>query len=205
MEANQAELDRLGLGAISIPMPGTRPAPKPAATKRKALQPVRRGVPQRRAAAGAMEDIAKLLDEASRTDKNGELLRERRAPVVIPTAADLPAAAGRGRGGGGAGRSTSAAPKKRARVQPPKDCTRVHVAGVDTHRYSPLLDPGDHFWQSYEKNQVQKIRHRIHHTILKTAKSTFVPRVGACAGPDGHPYIWMAALGYACTISFWLR
>ena len=50
------------------------------------------------------------------------------------------------------------------------------VAGVETHPYSPFLGPGDHFWQSYEGNQVQKIRHRIHHTILKTAKSTFVPR-----------------------------
>jgi hypothetical protein len=118
MEANQAELDRLGLGAISISMPGTRPAPTPAATKRKALQPVvPRGVPQRRAAAGAMEEIAKLLDETSRTDENGELLRERQAPVVIPTAADSPAAAGRGGAGAGAGRSASAAPKKRARVQ----------------------------------------------------------------------------------------
>ena len=51
------------------------------------------------------------------------------------------------------------------------------VAGVETHpysEYSPFLGPGDHFWQSYEENQVQKIRHRIHHTILKTAKSIFV-------------------------------
>jgi hypothetical protein len=31
------------------------------------------------------------------------------------------------------------------------------------------------FWQSYEENQVQKIRHRIYHTILKTVKSAFVP------------------------------
>jgi hypothetical protein len=31
------------------------------------------------------------------------------------------------------------------------------------------------FGQSYEENQVQKIRHGIYHTILKTAKSTFVP------------------------------
>jgi hypothetical protein len=29
--------------------------------------------------------------------------------------------------------------------------------------------------QSYEENQVQKIRHTIHRTFLKTAKSTFVP------------------------------
>jgi hypothetical protein len=29
--------------------------------------------------------------------------------------------------------------------------------------------------QSYEENQVQKIRHTIHHTILKTTESIFVP------------------------------
>jgi hypothetical protein len=51
------------------------------------------------------------------------------------------------------------------------------VAGVETHRYNPFLGPGDHFFlkQSYEENQVQKIRHRIYRTMLKTAKSTFVP------------------------------
>jgi hypothetical protein len=49
------------------------------------------------------------------------------------------------------------------------------VAGVETHQYIPFLGPGGHFWQSYGENQVQKIRHRIYHTILKTAKSTFVP------------------------------
>jgi hypothetical protein len=49
------------------------------------------------------------------------------------------------------------------------------VAGVETHRYSPFLGPGGHFWQNYEDNQVQKNRHRIYPTILKTAKSTFVP------------------------------
>ena len=54
------------------------------------------------------------------------------------------------------------------------------VAGVETHRYSPFAGPGDHFWQSYEENQVQKIRHRIHHTILKTAKSIFVPANPFC-------------------------
>jgi hypothetical protein len=42
------------------------------------------------------------------------------------------------------------------------------------HRYSPALGPGGHFWQSYEENQVQKIRHRIYHTILKRTESTFV-------------------------------
>ena len=31
------------------------------------------------------------------------------------------------------------------------------VAGVETHPYSPFLGPGDHFWQSYEENHVQKI------------------------------------------------
>jgi hypothetical protein len=31
------------------------------------------------------------------------------------------------------------------------------VAGVETPPYSPFLGPGDHFWQSYEENQVQKI------------------------------------------------
>ena len=50
------------------------------------------------------------------------------------------------------------------------------VAGVETHRYSLVLGHGDHFWQSYEENQVQKIRHRIHRTIQKTAKSIFVPK-----------------------------
>jgi hypothetical protein len=44
---------------------------------------------------------------------------------------------------------------------------------------------GDHFWQSYEGNQVQKIRHTIYHTILKTAtirdsKSIFVPGFSFC-------------------------
>ena len=34
------------------------------------------------------------------------------------------------------------------------------VAGVETHPYSPFLAPGDHFWQSYEENQVQKIFRR---------------------------------------------
>jgi hypothetical protein len=41
------------------------------------------------------------------------------------------------------------------------------VAGFEAHRYSPFLGPGDHFWQSYEENQVQKVRHTIHHTILE--------------------------------------
>jgi hypothetical protein len=41
------------------------------------------------------------------------------------------------------------------------------VADVETHRYSPFLGHGDHFWQSYQENKVQKIRHTIHHTILK--------------------------------------
>ena len=49
------------------------------------------------------------------------------------------------------------------------------VAGVETHRYSAVLGPDDHFGQSYEENQVQKNRHRIYHTILKTPKSIFVP------------------------------
>ena len=31
------------------------------------------------------------------------------------------------------------------------------VAGVETHPYSPFLGPGDHCWQSYGENQVQKI------------------------------------------------
>jgi hypothetical protein len=31
------------------------------------------------------------------------------------------------------------------------------VAGVETHPYSLFLGPGDHFWKSYEENQVQKI------------------------------------------------
>jgi hypothetical protein len=31
------------------------------------------------------------------------------------------------------------------------------VAGVETHPYSPFVGPGDHFWQSYEETQVQKI------------------------------------------------
>jgi hypothetical protein len=31
------------------------------------------------------------------------------------------------------------------------------VAGVETHPYSPFFGPTDHFWQSYEENQVQKI------------------------------------------------
>ena len=49
------------------------------------------------------------------------------------------------------------------------------VAGVETHPYSLFFGPGGHFWQSYEENQVQKISAGIYHTILKKAKSTFVP------------------------------
>ena len=49
------------------------------------------------------------------------------------------------------------------------------VAGVETHPYSPFLGPGDYFWQSYGENQVQKISAGIYHTILKKAKSTFLP------------------------------
>jgi hypothetical protein len=41
----------------------------------------------------------------------------------------------------------------------------IIVGHVETHRYSPFLGHGDHFWQSYEGNQVQKIRHTIHRTI----------------------------------------
>ena len=57
------------------------------------------------------------------------------------------------------------------------------MAGVESHRYSPFSGPGTHFFeQSYEKNQVQKIRHTNHYTILKIAKSIFVPGNPFC--PD---------------------
>jgi hypothetical protein len=38
----------------------------------------------------------------------------------------------------------------------PQFCAQI-VAGVETHPYSPILGPGDHFWQSYEENHGQKI------------------------------------------------
>jgi hypothetical protein len=49
------------------------------------------------------------------------------------------------------------------------------VAGVETHPYSPFLGPGDHFWQSYEENQVKKICMDLPYDFEKKAKSTFVP------------------------------
>jgi hypothetical protein len=42
------------------------------------------------------------------------------------------------------------------------------------HQHSPFLRPGDHFWQSYEENQIQKIRHTVRQTILRTAKTISV-------------------------------
>jgi hypothetical protein len=50
------------------------------------------------------------------------------------------------------------------------------VAGVETHPYIPFLGHGDHFWQSYEENQDQKIfRRDLQYDKQKKAKSTFVP------------------------------
>jgi hypothetical protein len=47
---------------------------------------------------------------------------------------------------------------------------------VETHPYSLFLSPGDHFWQSYEENQLQKIFCRdLPYDFEKKAKSTFVP------------------------------
>ena len=45
------------------------------------------------------------------------------------------------------------------------------VAGVGTNPYSPFLGPGDHFWQSYEENQAQKIFRRDSPYDLKKNKS----------------------------------
>ena len=63
-----------------------------------------------------------------------------------------------------------------------------------THRYSPVLGPGDHFWQSYEENQVQKIRHRIYHTIFCSKKIKinrhFVPGNGCSRGDNTIFLIW---------------
>jgi hypothetical protein len=50
-------------------------------------------------------------------------------------------------------------------------------------RYSPFLGPGNHFGKvMHEKNQAQKIRHTVHHTIFKAAESIFVP--GFSNGPN---------------------
>jgi hypothetical protein len=43
-------------------------------------------------------------------------------------------------------------PQKRTRLR-----EKYAWTGVETHPYSPFLGYGDHFWQSYEENQVQKI------------------------------------------------
>jgi hypothetical protein len=48
------------------------------------------------------------------------------------------------------------------------------------------------FWQSYEENQVQKIRHTIHHTILKKQLNRYLyqqihfARIYSIATPDSN-------------------
>ena len=75
MEANEAELLRLGLGKLSDAMPAQAPRPSlNARAKRTVPQPIlaRDPVPRRRAADNARAEIAKIAAAANANDENFE-------------------------------------------------------------------------------------------------------------------------------------
>jgi hypothetical protein len=57
------------------------------------------------------------------------------------------------------------------------------------HPYSPCLGPGDHFWQSYEENQVQKICRRDLPYDFEKAKSTFVHEFSILPNKQYHNFL----------------
>jgi hypothetical protein len=82
----------------------------------------------------------------------------------------------------------------------PQFCAQI-VAGVETHPYSPFLGPSDHFWQSYEENQVQKIfRRDLPYDLKKKAKSTFVTGFSILPNEQYHNFCSVTPSVAKCSI-----